>query len=68
MMRGLSDCCRQCTERYPACHDHCEKYLDARKEWETHKRRSREMYDEYDEYKAEAISKMKRRRRKQYGK
>lgn len=24
--------CRDCQERYPACHDHCEKYKQAREE------------------------------------
>ena len=26
------DTCRGCTERYPACHDHCKRYLDAKAE------------------------------------
>lgn len=24
--------CKDCKERYPACHDHCERYLTAKKE------------------------------------
>ena len=24
--------CLNCEERYPACHDHCTKYLDAKRE------------------------------------
>jgi hypothetical protein len=26
--------CRDCKDRYPACHDTCEKYLEAKKEHE----------------------------------
>jgi len=27
------ECCRNCKERYLACHDHCEKYLNAKDDW-----------------------------------
>ena len=26
-------CCYNCTERYPACHDHCERYLQEKAEY-----------------------------------
>lgn len=29
----VGNCCHGCTDRYPACHDHCEKYLEARDKW-----------------------------------
>ena len=41
--------CLNCTERYPACHDHCEKYQTAlREHLETRKKRNKEMSGEYD--------------------
>lgn len=30
MMRGISDCCKDCEKRHPGCHDHCDEYLDAK--------------------------------------
>lgn len=26
-------CCYQCEDRYPACHDSCEKYKESKAEW-----------------------------------
>lgn len=31
--RGITETCYQCEDRYPACHDHCEKYITAKREW-----------------------------------
>ncbi len=28
MMNGFEAPCKNCTERYPACHDHCQKYIE----------------------------------------
>ena len=65
MMNGISECCRYCTDRYPACHDHCEKYLDAQQTWEAFKDKVRKAKsDDYDLYKCEAIRKQKIRRSK----
>ena len=37
--------CRECKERYPACHDYCERYLNAKKELEETKAKMREFQD-----------------------
>ena len=63
-MRGIEDCCRNCTERYLGCHSYCEKYLDANEKWEEQKKQIRSyQMDEYDNYKCEAIKKEQRRRK-----
>lgn len=65
MIKGISGCCRGCTERYEACHDYCEKYLTAQKNWNEYKRKVKEAKKptEYDEHKFESIRAMERRRR-----
>lgn len=64
MMQGISDCCRRCEERYPACHDYCEKYQEALEKWNDRKAKIKaEKHDEYELYKSKAILDMKRRRR-----
>lgn len=30
--------CKNCTERYPACHDKCEKYLKEKRDYENYKK------------------------------
>jgi len=57
MMRGISGCCRDCTERYLGCHDHCKKYLSAREEWREYsdKLRQARKINEYDLHKMEVI-------------
>lgn len=30
-------CCKDCQERYPACHGHCEKYIQQRAEYDAAK-------------------------------
>ena len=61
MMNGISECCRYCKDRYPACHDFCDKYLEAQEQWNEHKRKVKAMKEnEYDLYKAEAIKKQRR--------
>ena len=37
------ECCKDCQERYPACWGTCPKYLEARAEWERHKK---QLHDE----------------------
>lgn len=42
--------CRDCSNRHIGCHRECEKYLDARKEYEAMKavrRREKEIYNYY---------------------
>lgn len=31
--KGLKNQCKGCTQRHPACHDHCQTYNDALAEW-----------------------------------
>lgn len=63
--KSIGGCCRECTERYEACHDHCEKYQKAIEEWKEHKRRIKEALkpNEYDEHKFSSIKAMERRRK-----
>ena len=30
----ITECCKDCPDRYPACHDKCEKYKTAKAEWD----------------------------------
>lgn len=63
MMNGISECCRYCKDRYPACHDYCDTYQNALKEWQTFKEKVNSIKkDEYDEYKNECIRKQRRRK------
>ena len=34
---SITGTCKDCKERHEACHDHCEKYLQARDEWNSYK-------------------------------
>ena len=31
-------CCKDCKERYPACHDKCERYIKEKEAYEKYKR------------------------------
>lgn len=48
-MRTRIDCCRDCPDRYSACHDRCEKYKTQRAELDAHnaerQARSKELFD-----------------------
>ena len=58
--RTIGGCCRDCKERYEACHDYCEKYRDARDNWQQHKQMVREAKEEdklYNDYKYKRITK-----------
>jgi len=68
MMNGISECCRFCEDRYPACHDYCEKYLAAVEEWEKYKAHIKaEKDDEFYVYKVTRI-KAEAKRRSKHGK
>lgn len=62
--RRIGTCCKECTEKYEACHDHCEKYLSAKEEWLEYKRQIKEAKKptEYDQHKFNSIKAMERRR------
>lgn len=34
--------CKECPERHPACHDHCERYIEWRDKWRAAKERLRQ--------------------------
>ena len=61
---GIKGCCKDCPIRHEACHDTCEKYQKARREWEAHKEMVSESKkpSEYDEYRFKSIRAMKRRK------
>ena len=51
--------CKDCPDRYPACHDKCEKYQDALAEWIEQKRTIRHekhLHLEYDKFKINAMN------------
>ena len=62
-MRGIDKCCRDCTERYPACHDYCERYQVALDDWNERKAMKKKA-DEFYIYKIENIRKDEKRRRR----
>ena len=65
MMNGITECCKDCKERHPACHSHCEKYLSARKEYDKRKEMiAAELYSPLYTYKVAKIRKEKIRRSK----
>lgn len=55
--------CHGCTERYPACHDHCEKYIQAKQDWENQKeliKENKAKEDLYSDYKRKKYKKYMR--------
>ena len=55
---GIKSVCYECKDRYPACHDSCEKYSEAKAEFEERKekiRTEREKFKEIDIYHLEAV-------------
>lgn len=66
-LKRIGSDCRDCTERYPGCHDHCENYIEARKKWDEQKQQikhTKGLADELYKYKIESIKKQ----RSKYGK
>lgn len=46
MHRNYIKCCHDCVDdRYPGCHDHCKKYLDAKAAYEAKKAEIRKAKD-----------------------
>lgn len=66
MMGGITECCKFCEERYPACHDYCEKYLEASREWEERKAHIKSVKE--DEFYIYKITQIKEQRRGKHGK
>ena len=40
--------CKDCTERYPACHDKCEKFMEWRKKVDTQRENERQFHIRMD--------------------
>lgn len=62
---GIRSVCYDCQDRYPACHDTCEKYLDAKNEYQNRKQvieSARNEYKQYDLYKLETVRKARKGR------
>lgn len=61
---GIGGCCYECTEKYEACHDYCEKYLTTKREYEKKKEAIRQAKKEariYDDYKLSRVIKERRK-------
>ena len=55
---GIRNVCFECQDRYPACHDTCEKYVEAKAEYEERKAKvktERDKYKEIDLYHLQAV-------------
>ena len=55
---GIKNVCFECQDRHPACHDTCEKYFEAKNEFEERKAKiktERDKYKEIDIYHLEAV-------------
>ena len=54
--------CKDCPDRYIACHDHCEKYQKALAEWKEKKaaiKHAKRMNRLYDGFKIEAMARIR---------
>ena len=63
IFKGMKAPCRGCGERYPGCHDHCERYQEASTKWEEYKMRIRKvkhLYREADAFKIEGTIRSKK--------
>lgn len=63
--KTILNVCKECEERYEACHDYCEKYKEAKKQWEDRKsviRTERYKYQNMNGYQIEAIKRFKKSR------
>lgn len=55
--------CHGCTERYPACHDHCDKYKQEKQKWEDEKTliiQNKSKDDQFYDYKRKKYKKYAR--------
>ena len=63
--KEVGSCCRECNEKFTACHDVCEKFQKAQQEWEERKAQIEEAkkrdkpYDDYH-YKQVYLQKKKK--------
>lgn len=57
------NCCKDCPDRYPACHDHCTTYQSELAEWKEKKasiRNAKKTHRLYDSFKIEAMERIKK--------
>ena len=60
---NVGSCCRNCTERFPACHDVCATYLEAkaeRDEWLDTVRKNKEKDWDYRGFRRVTVGQTKR--------
>lgn len=60
---AVKGCCKDCQERFPACHDVCATYLKAKAEYEQEKeiiKESRQKFYNYANFHYERVSETKR--------
>lgn len=63
--KQIGSCCRECKEKYSACHDSCEKFLEQQRLWEEKQRKideAKKASKEYDEYHYRTIGKCRKAR------
>lgn len=65
MRINMKSTCKNCEERYPACHDSCPKYLQFKSELEAEKKiiyRERAKEDDWLQYKKDLSRKLRGKR------
>ena len=63
--KQIGACCRDCKDKFPACHDVCEKFQKAQSEWEEKKKQIEDAKKEhkvYDDYHYQSIGKCRKAR------
>lgn len=63
--KDVGSCCRECNDKFPACHDVCEKFQKAQAEWEQKKKQiedAKRASKAYDDYHYRSIGKCRRAR------
>ena len=61
---GITGTCLGCPDRYPACHDSCERYPIAKNEWDDKRNRIREEKKKTRVFAEYKVSKIIRERKK----
>lgn len=59
----ITESCKDCQDRHPACHDHCERYKEAKKQWDERKeviKAARDKAREIDLYQKSAVQRMRK--------
>lgn len=55
--------CRDCPDKHPGCHDHCEKYQSALAEWKEKKaavKHAKRLYKQYDDFRVESLARFRK--------